>query len=92
MNTLFVKSAPPGDFAEVSALQIDWLSKFQVLVSQHQPIKFDFYPLPNLPQEIKRHLETAGYRDFILENDQWQHYLLPKPSSAGAQTQLAAGA
>ena len=86
MNTNFVKLAPPGDFAEVSALRSDWQTQFQSLVSQQKPIKFDFYPLPNMPQEITRHLEQAGYRDLLLQNDQWQHFLLPAASRAAAGT------
>lgn len=84
MNTSFVKSAPQGDFADVSALRSDWQTQFQVCVSKKLPIKFDFYPLPSMPPEIKRNLEQAGYRDLILENDQWQHFLLPGAAQAPA--------
>ena len=79
MNTSFVKFTPPGDFAEISALKTNWQAHLQTLISEMQPIKFDFYPLPNMPQEIKRKLEQAGYSDLILEKDQWQHFLVPKP-------------
>jgi hypothetical protein len=82
MNTSFVKSVPQGDFADVSALRSDWRTQFHALVSKHQPIKFDFYPLPNIPQEIQSQLQQAGYRDLILENDQWQHFLVPIPNPA----------
>jgi len=84
MNTSFVKSVPQGDFADVSALRSGWQTQFQVCVSKKQPIKFDFYPLPSMPPEIEQNLELAGYRDLILENDQWQHYLLPVTPQAPA--------
>jgi hypothetical protein len=44
MNTSLVKSAPAGDFAEVSALVNGWQSKLHLLVSQRQPIKYDYCP------------------------------------------------
>jgi len=77
MNTTFVKSVPKGDFAEVSALMLGWQTKLQVLVTQKQRIKYDFYPLPDVPQEVKNNLIKHGYDDLILENDQWQHFLIP---------------
>lgn len=69
MNTSLVKSVPQGDFAEVSALMKGWENKFQSLVSQKQPIKYDMYPLPNIPRELKTWLEQQGYYDLVLEND-----------------------
>ncbi len=77
MNTSLVKSVPQGDFAEVSALMKGWENKFQSLVSQKQPIKYDMYPLPNIPRELKTWLEQQGYYDLVLENDRWQHFLVP---------------
>jgi hypothetical protein len=77
MNTSFVKSAPNGDFAEVSVLMTGWQNKIQNLVSQNKPIKYDIYPLLGIPEEIKHNLEPQGYCDLILENDQWQHFLVP---------------
>ena len=77
MNTTLVKSAPQGDFVEVSVLMKDWETKFQMLVSQKRPIKYDMYPMPNIPQEFKNRLSQQGYRDLILENDRWQHFLVP---------------
>ena len=35
------------------------------------------YPRPNIPQEIQTRLEQQGYCDLILENDRWQHFLVP---------------
>jgi hypothetical protein len=77
MNTSLVKTLPQGDFAEISALKKGWDTKFQTLVSQNQPIKFDMYPLPNIPPEIHDRLNQLGYKDLILENDRWQHFLVP---------------
>ena len=77
MNTALVKTAPPGDFAEISVLMQGWEIKFQALVSQKQPIKYDMYPQPNIPPEIRDHLNQQGYQDLILENDRWQHFLVP---------------
>ena len=79
MNTSFVKKAPRGDFVEISALNMGWEAKFQILVSQNQSIKFDMYPRPNIPPEIHDHLKQQGYQDLILESDRWQHFLVPNP-------------
>jgi hypothetical protein len=77
MNMSLVKAAPAGDFAEVSALVIGWQSKLHLLAGQKQPIKYDFYPLTNIPPEIRQHLDAEGYEDVVLESDQWQHFLVP---------------
>ena len=77
MNTSLVKSVPQGDFVEVSVLVQDWETKFQKLVSDKRPIKYDMYPMPNIPDEFKNRLTQQGYRDLILESDQWQHFLVP---------------
>jgi hypothetical protein len=79
MNVSLVKSAPTGDFAVVSALMTGWQSKLHRLASQKQPINYDFYPLPGIPSEVRQHLEEEGYTDLVLENDRWQHYLIPAP-------------
>ena len=77
MDTSLVKTVPQGDFAEVSVLMQGWEIKFQLLVSQKRPIKYDMYPRPNIPPEIHDHLKQQGYKDLILENDRWQHFLIP---------------
>jgi len=77
MNTSLVKSVPQGDFVEVSVLVQDWETKFQMLVSEKRPIKYDMYPMPNIPDEFKNRLTQQGYCDLILESDQWQHFLVP---------------
>ncbi len=77
MNTSFVKSAPKGDFAEVSALTRGWETRLQTLVYQKRPIKYDIYPLENIPHQILNSLKQQGYDDLVLENDRWQHFLIP---------------
>ena len=79
MNTSLVKTAPQGDFAEVSVLFSGWETKFQLLVSQKRPIKLDIYPQPGILSKVSDRLRQQGYRDLILEKDRWQHFLVPKP-------------
>lgn len=78
MNTSLVKLAPRGDFAEVSVLMKGWETKFQSLVNEKRSIKYDMYPLASIPGEFKNRLDQYGYQDLVLENDRWQHYLVPK--------------
>ncbi|MEI6193374.1 MAG: hypothetical protein WCS42_03495 [Verrucomicrobiota bacterium] len=80
MNSSLVKSAPPGEFAEVSALMKGWQTRFQLLVSQRRPIKCDFYPLPQMPQILWNEVERLGYVEMILEKDRWQLFLVPMTS------------
>lgn len=80
MNTSLVKAVPPGDFAEISVLMNGWQTKFESLVSENRPIKYDMYPMPGIPPELCRRLDQQGYTDLVLEKDQWQHFLVP-PSS-----------
>ncbi len=77
MDTSLIKSVPQGDFVEVSVLMKDWEAKFQMLVSQKRPIKYDMYPMPGIPQEFENRLAQQGYRDLVLESDRWQHFLVP---------------
>jgi hypothetical protein len=77
MKKSFVKSQPRGDFADVSALNKGWESKLLLLVGQKRSIKYDIYPFQKIPQEIENNLIQNGYHDLILENDQWQHFLVP---------------
>ena len=77
MTISLVKSVPQGDFAEISALANDWQAKFQTLVGQNRSIKFDIYPILKMPPEIRACLDQRGYRDLVLEKDQWQHFLIP---------------
>jgi hypothetical protein len=56
-----------------------WEAAFQTFVSQNRAILFDHYPLPGFPEDIKTALARHGYHDHILENDRWQHFLVPNP-------------
>jgi len=80
MNTSLVKSAPHGDFVEVSPLIKDWEIKLQTLVSQRKPVMFDMFPMTQIPSEIIRVLTQRGYQDLILENNRSQHFLVPNPT------------
>ena len=77
MNMSLVKSVPQGDFAEVSTLMSGWEARFQSLMSQSRPIKYDMYPLLGIPPGICSNLAQRGYKDFVLESDRWQHFLVP---------------
>jgi hypothetical protein len=79
MNASLVKSAPQGDFMEISVLMKGWETQLETFISQKLPIKYDMYPLPGIPQEIRSRLNQQGYSDLILENDRWQHFLVPNP-------------
>ena len=80
MNTSLVKAVPEGDFADVSVLTKDWQTKLRLLVSEKRPIRYDLYPLPVIPKEVGTNLDENGYSDLVLENDRWQHFLLPNAS------------
>ena len=79
MKTSLVKSIPQGEFAEVSVLMRDWQMKFEALLSQNRPIKIDVYPSPGVLPSIYQRLDQRGYSDLVIENDRWQHFLLPEP-------------
>jgi len=77
MNASLVKTTPQGDFAEISALKKGWENRFQSFANENRPIKFDMYPFEGIPPEISERLMQLGYHDLILENDRWQHFLVP---------------
>ena len=79
MNTSLVKTVPPGDFVAVSVLQPGWEDAFHSLVGQNRSIQFDVYPRPGIPPEIQSRLRQQGYSALVLENDRWQHFLIPNP-------------
>lgn len=90
MNTSLVKSVPQGDFVEVSVLMKGWETKFQTLVSQKRPIKYDMYPMLNIPPEFTSRLRQQGYQDLVLESDRWQHFLVPNLTGSRSRQNLAA--
>lgn len=72
-----MKSVPGGDFAEISVLMENWETRFQTLIGQKQAIMFDMYPKSGFPDQIKEYLCRQGYHDLVINNDRWQHYLVP---------------
>ena len=80
MNVSLVTKVPQGEFAEVSVLVKDWQGRFRSLVEQQQPIKFDFYPMADLPSEVQERVTERGYHDMVWQKDRWQHFFVPKPN------------
>ncbi len=37
--------------------------------------------MPQVPEKITTLLRQQGYQDLILENDRWQHFLVPDTNS-----------
>ena len=77
MNTALIKTVPPGDFEEVSIHTPDWCAHFLRLVQEGKRIRYGLYTMPNIPKDIQDELSRRSYRDLILEDDQWQHFLVP---------------
>jgi len=84
MNKSFIKKRPAGDFKEVSALLEGWETEMRDLAARQMPIHFDMYPKRKLPEEIQSILSRHGYHDQIIENDRWQHFLVPVPPPPNA--------
>ena len=78
MNTIIIKSVPPGDFEDISIDMPDWQARFLKLVQDEKPIKYIVYTMPNLSKEIQDELSKRGYRDLILDSYKDQHYLAPR--------------
>jgi len=91
MNSSLVKSVPQGEFVEISALVKSWEAKLQAMASQKKAIKFDAYPIAKIPLGIFNVLKQQGYRDLILENDRWQHFLVPNSNETPSERALSAG-
>ena len=83
MNTAFVKSPPPGDFAYISALDTGWHSQLHSLIAQKQPVNYDFFPLRQFPGDVLEKIAQHGYEHLILEKDRWQHFFIPPASEIG---------
>ena len=77
MNTSLIHTAPHGDFAEVSVLTADWQNHFESLIRDKRPIKLDVYPLPHVLPLYQHRLQQNGYQVMVIENDRWQHFLVP---------------
>jgi len=81
MNSSLVKAVPRGEFADVSVLMNNWETKLEALVSQNRPIRYDHYPLSGIPLDIQYQLDQRGYLELVLENDRWQHFLVPNSTA-----------
>ena len=90
MNSSLVKSVPQGEFVEISALVKSWEAKLQAMASQKKAIKFDAYPIAKIPLGIINVLKQQGYQDLILENDRWQHFLVPHSTENTSDRTLSA--
>jgi hypothetical protein len=89
MNSSLVKAVPRGEFADVSVLMNNWQTKLEALVSQNRPIRYDHYPLSGIPLDIQHQLDQRGYLELVLENDRWQHFLVPNSTTANAPVSKA---
>ena len=58
-------------------MAMGWETRLQTLVCEKRPIKYDIYPLENFPPTILSSLKQQGYDDLVLDNDRWQHFLIP---------------
>ena len=77
MNTILIKSVPPGDFEEVSIHMADWQARFLTLIQKEARIKYDVYAMPTLSKDIQDELSRQRYCHFILESDHGKHFLAP---------------
>lgn len=68
---------PTGNFEAISVLLSGWESQFESLVTNKRPIRYDMYPLTHIPEKFQSRLKAGGYSDLVLENDRWQHFLIP---------------
>lgn len=51
--------------------------EINVLMGHNQFIKSDHYPKEHIPKDILDCLEQRGYHEPVLQNDQWQYFLIP---------------
>jgi len=78
MKTAFIKTVPQGNFVEISVLMNDWQARLQSLLAEKRSIKFDLFPQPQALEEFQKRLDQYGYRDLAIDNDRWQHFLMPE--------------
>lgn len=69
---------PDGD--EISIDMSNWREKFAEWIQQKKIIKYSLHKMPTIPDDIERLLQKYGYMDIILENDHWEHVLVPRRS------------
>jgi hypothetical protein len=78
MITAITTSIPPGEFEEVSTHMPDWQARFLKLVQEGKRIKYGLYTMPNIPTNIQSELSRRSYSQLILDEDNWQHFLIPQ--------------
>jgi len=78
MNTAIIKAVPRDEFEEISIHMPEWKTKFLHLVKLGKRIRYYARNMPLIPQEIRAELERMSYVDLILEQDQVQHFLIPR--------------
>jgi hypothetical protein len=77
MNTAIVKTAPEGDFENISIEIGDWKIGLQSLIDQRKGIKYRTTHIPTLSTDFKEALNKQNYIDLVLETDHAQHFLVP---------------
>jgi hypothetical protein len=77
MNKIIIRSQPEGNFEEISIHQANWPDAFLGMVRQGKLIRYNTYTMPNVPDQIQAELAGRGYREFILESDTWERFLVP---------------
>jgi hypothetical protein len=78
MNTVIVRTVPPGDFEEISVEMPDWKATFLNLVQQGKRIHYDVHSMPTIHQRYSGRTQQGNYFDFILEGDHDHHFLIAK--------------
>ena len=79
MNKSVIHATPPGDFEEVSIHMPEWEKQFRDLVERGKRIKYRLPTMPIIPEGTEQELSNRTYLDCILEQDRWQHFLIPPP-------------
>jgi hypothetical protein len=77
MNLQIINTTPPGDFEEVSIHMQKWEDAFLNFVRQRKRIKYWLSTMPTIPENVQKELNEKRYRDLVLEQDKWQHFLVP---------------
>jgi len=80
MRTVLSKTAPLGEFVEVSVLMRDWRTKFRILIRQNRRIQYYVGTMPAIPSDLKRALKRKGYIDIALDFDDARRFLIPDNS------------
>jgi hypothetical protein len=79
MNTVIIRTPPPGTFEEISSEMPEWKEKFLSLVHQGKLIRYEAHTMPALTTDIRTELNKGNYCDFVLGRDSDRHFLVPRP-------------